>query len=158
MTETQHIHRNMMPIFTCNHIHEGPDKNSNCIAEKSLIITDVVLTVLLIRLLRVITSKRSFNMISLIKRTCLVLSLIDGFYVVYHYGIQSPDMRAEKFFLLESFRYIIMTLICYYYSDKSAGLLRERKKIMKFLKFVLIAGLLTIIVLGSYLMINNTND
>jgi hypothetical protein len=51
-----------------------------------------------------------------------------------------------------------MTLICYYYSDKAAGLLLEREKIMKFLKFVLIAGLSIIIVLGSYLMINNTND
>jgi hypothetical protein len=48
-----------------------------------------------------------------------------------------------------------MTLLCYYYCEKAAGILKDRLKIMNFLKLLLFLGNLYIISQGVQLMQEN---
>ena len=69
------------------------------------------------------------------------LCSISSLYTIFHYAILAPDYRAYIFFMNEIFRFSIMYAICYYYCDKSSGLLKFKKQMLKTLK---IWGILSI--------------
>jgi hypothetical protein len=56
-----------------------------------------------------------------------LLCLFSAFYTGIHYCIIKPSYRGKMFFMNEIFRYLIMFAICFYYCDKSSGLLKSKR-------------------------------
>lgn len=133
------------PLFTCQIIDNEEYSLYYCVAQKLVLLTDFILFCLLIRLIVQKFKSKKIYKFSKTKKTCLLISLVNILYVYYHYGLGKPYSRASNFFILEVFRFIIMSLLCCYYCDKATGLLYQRSAIMRNLKVFIIVGSIIII-------------
>ena len=65
-----------------------------------------------------------------------------------HYGLINPFYRAKMFFLHEFFRFVIMFGVCHYFCSKASGLLKNKRKIIKWLNIWGIVSVFLIICMG----------
>ena len=59
-----------------------------------------------------------------------------------HYTVMTDILRYMSYPILQMFEYILIFMVCYYYTYKATGILRNRKTIMTWLRFFLGASLL----------------
>jgi len=82
-----------------------------------------------------------------------VLCLVSASYTFIHYCVIKPKYRADMFFMNEIFRYLIMFAICYYYCDKSSGLLKSKRQLLKTLKIMGIISVTAISCVGVSIIV-----
>ena len=78
----------------------------------------------------------------------LLLCLISAINTFIHYGLISPLNRAKMFFLHEFFRFVIMFGVCHYFCSKASGLLKNKRKIIKYLNIWGVTSVILIICMG----------
>ena len=81
------------------------------------------------------------------------LCLVSAMYTCIHYCVIKPKYRAYMFFMNEIFRYLIMFAICYYYCDKSSGLLKSKRQLLKTLKIMGIISVTAISCVGVSIIV-----
>ena len=135
-----------MPLINCKQFdNRGEDKISYCVGEKFLDFFNFLMIILMI--FTYFRSKGKYNL----RQIIIIICIIKNTYVVIHYGFEPKNQRKNTFFIIEILRYIVMTLLCYYYCKKASGLLKNRKDIMCILKMFLAIGLFFMLVGAVYI-------
>lgn len=73
------------------------------------------------------------------------------FYVFFHYGVLPAKYKGQLFVLIEVLRFILFYCLCFYYTDKASGLLKNRNFSKNLLTVFLVFGLFAISIFGIYL-------
>ena len=65
----------------------------------------------------------------------LFMALASTLNLFLHYTVMTDVLRYMSYPILQMFEYLLMFMVCYYYTYKSTGILRNRKTIMWWLRF-----------------------
>lgn len=71
-----------------------------------------------------------------------ILSLMSGIYIFVHYGLINARARGKYYFLIELSRFINLYSLCYYYSNKASGLIKNKNRLVKFLQIYSVISIL----------------
>ena len=69
-----------------------------------------------------------------------IFGIVNSLYVFIHYGVIPAINRGKVYFLIELFRFLALSLVCFYYTTKASGLIpkQSRKIILKVSRVVLL--------------------
>ena len=92
-----------------------------------------------------------------------IVSIVNCNYILFHYGVISAHYRPLVYFIVDFFRYISLSFVCYYYSTKATGLIpkQSQKLIVTILKVVMglsVPVYLTIILYQTFDLIGEDPD
>ena len=81
----------------------------------------------------------------------LSFAFLSEVYVIFHYGIIPPKNKGKYFVIIEINRFVLFYLMCFYYTDRASGLLKQRQVSKNVLSSLLLLGLVLITSFGLYL-------
>lgn len=138
------------PAFTCDqnkNYHQGMAAIWFCTSEKVILLMSIMAGVILgfqAHLQMKYFKKKCYDL----KIGILIFASITEFYVLFHYGIMPPTNKGTLFVVIELNRFVVFYLLCFYYTDRSSGLLKKRRVSKNVLNFLMITGLCLIVWFG----------